>query len=120
MLAASMTLLATASYAAPPEPSSRDAQIMAPFIAWIHDQHADNGQWCCDVSDGRPLDDDEIRINNGHYEVLFTTKHWSTGDNQWHPVAKESLLNQFSPLGMPIAWLSATGTVYCLALAGSS
>jgi hypothetical protein len=119
------TLAVPNAYAAPPAPGSEDAVILAPFLDWVRSQNSETG-YCCDLSDGRPLHSDEIRINDGHYEVLFSTRHWPHGDNQWHEVEKRRILLEPSPVGMSIAWINddlpsyPIGKVFCLALPGNS
>ena len=91
---------------------------MRDFADWVHDQHTPDGLWCCDISDGRPLNDDEIRIVGDHYEVLYTTQHWRDGTDEWLVVPKQAVLPQVSPMGVPIAWILG-GRVYCLAMSGA-
>jgi hypothetical protein len=111
-------LFATPVLARPPPPGSEDAAIMKDYAEWVTGQHAPSGQYCCDLSDGRPLKPDEIRSVNGHYEVLYTKRHWDYGTEEWLEVPKEALLPQLSPVGYPIVWIFR-GRVYCFAQAGA-
>ena len=109
------THLFAPAWAAPPEPGSADARAMAGFEVWVKSQVTPMGQWCCDLSDGRPIDSSELRITDGDYQVLWSTKHWPDGNNQWIRVDRRSVLPQASPLEKPVAWI-LNGRVYCLAL----
>jgi hypothetical protein len=112
-------LFATPVLARPPAPGSEDAVIMRDFTEWVTTQHAQSGQYCCDLSDGRPLKADEIRVVDGHYEVLYTKKHWIYATEEWLKVPDEAILHQLSPVGYPIAWVFKEH-VFCLALVGAT
>ena len=116
--AALLLLLATAALAAPPIPDSDDARAMAGFESWINDQRGPLGL-CCSISDGRPVSAHEIRIRDGHYEVLYAKRHWPEGNNvSWLPVPQEAILPGVSPLGMPVVWIYR-GVVRCFVNAGA-
>ncbi len=112
-------LFVSPAFARPPAPGSEDAMIMHDFAEWVMTQHSPTGQYCCDISDGRPLHSDEIRVVDGHYEVLYTKRHWTYGTEEWLVVPKDAILPQLSPVGYPIAWVFREH-VYCLALAGAA
>ncbi len=112
-------LFASPVLARPAPPGSTDEAIMHDFRDWITHQNAPTGQYCCDLSDGRPLMADEVRVVNGHYEVIYTKKHWPDGTGQWLPVPKEAILPQLSPVGYPIAWI-VDGRVICFAITGAA
>jgi hypothetical protein len=112
-------LFSTPALARPPPSGSEDAAIMHDFIEWVTTQSSPSGQYCCDLSDGRPLHAEEIRIIDGHYQVLYTKKHWENGTEQWLQVPKEAILPQLSPVGYPIVWI-LDARVYCFALSGAS
>ena len=114
-----LLVLPAAVQAAPPPMGSEDWAIMEDFRDWVVTQHAANGQWCCDISDGRPLGADEVRVAGDHYEILYGRKHWPDGTDNWITVPKTALLERLSPVGYVIAWVSS-GRVYCLALVGAS
>ena len=98
-----------------PPPGSRDAKLLAGFEEWVRSQYTRDGQWCCTMSDGRPLDADEIRIVDGGYQVKWSTRHWTAGNDEWIAVDPGSVLHDASPIGMHIAWIM-NGRVYCLAV----
>ena len=113
------TLFSAPALARPPAPGSEDAAIMHDFVEWITTQSSSTGQYCCDLSDGRPLHADEIRVIDGHYQVLYTKRHWDNGTEQWLQVPKEAILPQLSPVGYPIVWI-LNAHVYCFALSGAT
>lgn len=102
----------------PPEPGTEDFALMNEFKDWVVTQHAANGQWCCDLGDGRPLHEDEIRFIAGHYQILYTRKHWDDGTEEWIDVPASALMRIPNPLGMPVAWV-IHGHVFCLSLTGA-
>ena len=110
----------------PPRPGSHDYEIMHQFSDWVTDRHrldADGHKyWCCDFSDGRPLDDDELRMAGDHWQFLFTKRHWDNGDDQWHDIPNDHLLREFNPVGYPIVWATrdydGSAKVYCAIVGG--
>ncbi len=117
-LALLIVLSIGAAQAAPPPPESRDGRIMRGFEDWIRGQNNAAGRNCCNVSDGRPLDLSELRVTDGHYQVLYAKRHWAEGTDEWIDVPDGALLKQMSPAGYAIAWING-GRVDCLALAGA-
>ena len=117
-IVAAILLLSVGAHAAPPPPDSPDARIMHGFEEWIRGQSGTGGRNCCDVSDGRPLDPSELRVTDGHYQLLYARRHWADGTDQWIDVPASALLRQISPAGYAIAWVNR-GRVDCLALAGA-
>jgi hypothetical protein len=112
-------LFTSPAWGRPPPPGSEDALIMQDFVEWVTTQHAPSGQYCCDLSDGRPLKAEEIRVVDGHYEVLYTKKHWIYATEEWLKVPDEAILHQLSPVGYPIVWVAGE-RVFCLALVGAT
>lgn len=85
LLALALAAWAGSAGAAPPEPGSDDAHQMAPYRDWITNQHARNGNWCCDGSDGRPTDYD-IRPGQDkqdHWFAHITPDHFPTLPDEW-------------------------------------
>lgn len=82
-----------------------------PNHAWFEKQHAANGAWCCNVSDGHVIGDDEWRMAGDHYEVLIYGK--------WYPVTNDHLVNPAggpNPTGHAIVWYTYHQwgpTIYC-------
>jgi hypothetical protein len=91
---------------------------MEDFKDWIIHQHAPSGNWCCDISDGRPLREDELRIELGTYQVFYSKRHWDDGTDEWISVPPDAILHVPNPVGVVIAWISR-GRVYCLSLSGA-
>lgn len=110
--------MSDAALAAPPDPDSNDGFLMRGHERWITDQKTTLGDVCCSISDGRPVQDNELRKRDGHYEVRFSREHWPDGDGSWLPVPDDAVLTRMSPLGLPIAWVYH-GVIRCLALAGA-
>lgn len=113
-LAAFLCVGAAVANAAPPSPGSEDAELMADFADWVKAQHAGNGRLCCDIADGRPLHDDEIRRQDGKTEVFISRRHWANAPEpgQWMVVPGDAIVHASNPLGMPIVWFFY-GTVRC-------
>jgi hypothetical protein len=111
-------LTSLTAFAHPPEPGTEDFALMSEFKQWVISQHASNGQWCCDLGDGRPLHDDEIRYVEGHYQILYTRRHWEDGTEEWIDVPAAALMRTPNPLGVPVAWI-IRAHVYCLSLSGA-
>ena len=116
--ALAFALLAAPAHAQPPDPGTEDWALMHEFKDWVVSQHAENGQWCCDLGDGRPLRDDEIRFISGHYQILYARRHWNDGTDAWIDVPIAALMRIPNPLGMPVAWV-IHGHVFCLSLSGA-
>lgn len=110
----SAVLVALPAFAAPPPEGSEDWQIMHSFRDWVTSQHADNGYYCCDLSDGRPVD---ARINKeGDWEAHVTDKHYPGASDHWVVVPRERILHRRNPVGVPILWYSiGTDHVFCFA-----
>lgn len=65
------------------------------------------GVSCCDISDCRGLDSDELRVNEGRYEILFR--------GEWRPVDENRVLSRpDNPTGGAVACISPGGFAYCL------
>lgn len=102
--------------AAAPPPGSEDALIMGDFVEWVVTQHAADGQWCCNLSDGRPLMPSEVREREGRLEIFYSRRHWAGAPQVgiWLPVPEEVILRAGNPVGFPIAWVMF-GHIYCFA-----
>ena len=112
---------APGAHAQPPPMGSSDWAIMRDFAEWVQHQRGRSGQWCCDLADGRPLADDEIRTAGDHYQILYSRTHWADAPDpaEWLDVPPGALLGQLSPVGYVIAWVHHR-YVFCVALAGAS
>jgi hypothetical protein len=108
---AALLALAVPAHAAPPPMGSDDWSIMAPYKEWVTSQHDTQGRWCCDISDGRPV---EARITDDHWEVHVTPKHWPGETDRWVAVPEDKLTRNANPTGTPILWLFQ-GRVQCFA-----
>lgn len=108
--------LASSAHGAAPEPGSESAEAFVGHEDWVKGQHAPDGQYCCDLSDGRIAD---VRKRDGHWEVFYAKNTWRDGTDQWLVVPDKALLPQQSPIYFPIAWIMF-GHVYCVALSGAS
>lgn len=77
--------------------------------AWFERQYSVAGAWCCDVSDGHILRNDEWRIVDGHYEVVIS--------GRWQVVPDSALRDPKggpNPTGAAIAWYR-NGHLSCFA-----
>ena len=108
---------------APPE-GSADWKIMRDFTGWITSRYGEHGTYCCNLADGRPLNDNEIRVKNGHYEFLFSRAHWpEDGTDAWVSIPDGTILREFNPVGYPIVWAIGYGDqvrVFCAILGSGS
>lgn len=109
-LAALALGIATAQ-AAPPPAGSEDARIMEPYAEWIVHQHDRIGRWCCDFSDGRPV---EARIAGDHWQAHITPKHFPGETDRWIDVPDEAITRGSNPVGAAMLWL-VSGKVQCFA-----
>jgi hypothetical protein len=100
-----------AARAAMPPVGSDDWNIMMPYKEWVTSQHDQLGRWCCDIGDGRPV---EARINDDHWEVHVTPKHFPEEEDRWLTVPDEKITRNANPTGTPILWLYQ-GRVQCFA-----
>lgn len=107
LAAAAMAALAGIASAAPP-PGADPA-----LHAWFERQHSVHGLWCCDVSDGHILGEDEWRMTGGAYQVLIS--------GQWHDVPMEAMRDPLggpNPTGHAIAWYTVNSYgvhIFCFA-----
>jgi hypothetical protein len=114
LLAAVAALTIGAAHAAPPAVGSEDYEIMHPFAEWVMHQNAPTGQWCCDISDGRPV---EARTVGEHWQVYVTAEKFPGSTPGWHDVPDVAVLHNPNPTGVPIAWV-IHDHLYCFAPAG--
>ena len=111
LAAATVIALSAPVQAAPPPVGSDDWNVMEPYAQWVRAQHDQRGYWCCDISDGRPVD---ARINGDHWEVHVTPAHFPGEPDHWLPVPQSKLIRAGNPTGTPIVWL-LHGVVQCFA-----
>jgi hypothetical protein len=111
----------SSAFADPPAKGSEDWKLMNDFSEWITNQKDNKGNSCCDVSDGRPLFENEWRQINIGYEVFISRRHWDDAPEQgfWMTVPRTAIIAG-SPLGMPIVWWrrwdeQPRGHIYCFA-----
>jgi hypothetical protein len=98
-----VALFATSTaQAAPPPAGSEDALIMAPYKKWIERQNNTDGRWCCDWSDGRPVD---AEICGDQWWAHVTPSHWPGAPDQWIEVPADKVLHTQNPVGQAILWL---------------
>jgi hypothetical protein len=108
-------LLSAPTQAAPPPGTDLDS----PTHKWFHDQYSVKGVWCCDVSDGHLLDDEDWRPS-GHsdekqsgYEVRIS--------GRWLPIPSEAMRDPQggpNPTHKAVVWytISEVGVlIYCFA-----
>lgn len=111
-----LLLLTTPALAAPPP----GTDLNSPLHHWFHDQHSIKGLWCCDVSDGHILSDEDWRMklipageSDSGYEVRI--------NNEWVPVPQSAMRDPNggpNPTGHAIAWYLVNeygATIYCFA-----
>jgi hypothetical protein len=103
--------ISSAAIAKPPPIGSEDWEIMAPFVEWVQKQNAPDGHWCCDVSDGRPV---ESRMHNGHWQIYITEEKFARSTTGWADVPDSAILHQGNPVGVAIAWVIGDH-IYCFA-----
>lgn len=99
--------VAQATFAAPPAGVTVDPALHE----WFEKQYNQVGGWCCNLSDGHILDDEDWRTSNGAYEVRI--------EDVWYPIAPDKLRRGDggpNPTGHAIVWYT-TGTgqivIYC-------
>lgn len=92
-----------------------------PFHAWFEAQYNQDGQWCCNVSDGHQLNDDEWKEEKGAYWVLIGKPPvWYRIEPYMMRDVKRSGPN---PTGHAIVWYTPEnegdvlkpGKIYCFA-----
>jgi len=114
-----LTIFITATAASSPAltapPPGTD--LNTPTHVWFERQHNIRGQSCCANADGHILDDNDVRINGGSYEVQI--------EGVWYPVRPEALRDPVNggpnPTGHPIVWYTRRNTfvpdlvIFCFA-----
>jgi hypothetical protein len=107
--AAALIMSASVAFAAPPP----GTDLSSPLHYWFERQHSVIGAWCCDLSDGHILSDDDWRSNGKNYEVHI--------NGTWYTVQDSALRDPSggpNPTGKAIAWYTVVdGMVhlYCFA-----
>lgn len=92
-------ILATTTYAAlaqKPEHPTPDAE-------WFKRQHSVTGAWCCDISDGHRLHEEDVRIASGMHSG------WQIRvEGKWFDVPSDAergnAVDDPNPTGGPVAW----------------
>lgn len=80
---------------------------------WFERQHNKRGGWCCDISDGHMLDDDEWRTGPDGYQVRV--------DGVWYGILDWQLradMTDPNPTGHAIVWYLKYGdnvNIFCFA-----
>jgi hypothetical protein len=100
-LAAIIALFAivAAAWADPPPGADPNSEIGH----WFKSLHSKTGGWCCDISDGRPV---EYRVTGDHYEVLIGTQFPNGPDPAvWVEVPSHAVLERTdNPVGRAVAF----------------
>ena len=102
-------LLTTPALADPPP----NVDLNSPIHKWFHAQHSVAGVWCCDISDGHVLNDEDWRMASDAYEIRI--------HGQWIKVPEKALRDPNggpNPTGHAIAWYNITPygvMLYCFA-----
>jgi len=87
-----LLLLPLSAYGASPDYDS-------PLHPWIAVQHSITGAWCCNISDGYLLEDEEWRANGSVYQVMI--------DGKWMDIPADALRDPNggpNPTGKAIVW----------------
>jgi hypothetical protein len=104
LLIASAITVAAGTSALPAPPPGTD--LDSPIHIWFERQQNVRGQSCCANSDGHMLDDKDVRIKGGTYEVLI--------EGTWYPVRLDAMRDSVrggpNPTGHPIVWYTRTFT----------
>lgn len=99
--------LAAPIHAAPPPDGTPDRHI------WFENQHSVSGAWCCNVSDGHMLDDNEWRQSAAGYEARI--------NGAWAPVPPDAMRDPKggpNDTGKAIVWYTIGDDgvrIYCFA-----
>jgi hypothetical protein len=99
--------MAVAARAAPP-PNADPA-----LHAWFEAQHSVEGRWCCNISDGHILDDDDWQIVGDGYQVKIAGEWWGIP-----AAAMRDPHGGSNPTGHAIAWYNwgpHGPAIYCFA-----
>lgn len=97
------------AYPAPPPGLAPNPELHA----WFERQHNVSGAWCCDISDGHILNDEEWRMTGDHYEALIL--------GRWYPIQPDQLrrdMNDPNPTGSAVVWylvIEMGVTIFCFA-----
>lgn len=104
-------LAAMAVHAAPPPGTDLNGALHR----WFAEQHVPSGDpqagmSCCAESDGHIIEEEDWRLNDGHYEIHIGVGWWRVRDTQ--------VLGSENPTQKPVAWYNryASGvTIFCFA-----
>ena len=110
-LAVLIALFPVMALAAPPP----ETDLNSSLHWWFERQHSIHGAWCCDLSDGHLLDDQDWRAVGAGYEVRIA--------GVWFPVAESAMRDPSggeNPTGHAIVWYTipprgGAPTIYCFA-----
>src|SRR6202012_1408253 len=104
-----LTLALIAPAYADPPPGT---DLNSPLHAWFERQHSVAGGWCCDLGDGKILDDDDWRGMDGHYQVRIDAKCLPIADDK----LRDTATGGRNPTGHAIVWYRSFGeytVIYC-------
>lgn len=80
--------------------------VKNPIIhAWFEKQHNFRKQWCCDISDGHILSDNEWRVHDDAYQVSVL--------GNWHAIPQDHLVDPAggpNPTGAAVVWYNVYDT----------
>lgn len=89
------TVIAIPALAAPPP----GTDLSSDTHRWFERQRSVQGKWCCNVSDGHVLDDDDWRAAGASYEVRV--------NGTWYPIPPDTLRDTSggpNPTGRAVGW----------------
>lgn len=104
-----LLLALSTAHAAPPP----GVEVNPERHAWFEQQHSVSGAWCCNLSDGHILNDNEWRQSGDHYQVLI--------NGIWYEVPAHAMRDpKDGPniTGSAVVWylpIADTVTIYCFA-----
>jgi hypothetical protein len=78
------------------DPDGKYAQGNPRMHSWFESLLDKSGKKCCSDADGKPLDDDDWKKENGQYWVLVLHK--------WRLVPATAVLEQPNLFGRPVVW----------------
>lgn len=92
-----LLLLCGVAYARDPEGKYKDS----PFKGWFESLRNGNNEPCCDIADGRRIDDVDWESKDGHYRVRV--------DGQWYDVPDAAVVKTPNRYGPAVVWPYAAG-----------
>lgn len=103
LAAVTLAATATASALAAPPPGT---DLGSATHKWFEKQHNVRGELCCDVSDGHILDEKDVRMKDGAYEVRIDGVWFRVGPSEM----RDAVRGGPNPTGHPIVWYTRTIT----------